>query len=136
MNTAPFSDTLSRGMKVNKEEMLAMLIAVEHYLKRDHAADLREWNRRCDVIGAAAKQVRTVTSETFVPRLQTTVPHLALRWDASAIKLTPLEVKQRLAEGEPAIEACPLTDGERLVFSIWMMQPEQRKWWRSGWRSC
>lgn len=123
LNTAPFSDTLSRGMKVNKEEMLAMMVAVEHYLKRDHAADLREWNRRCDVIAAAAKQVRTVTSEVIVPPIANHVPHLVLRWDASAVKLSPLEAKKLLAEGDPAIEACPLTDGERLVFGVWMMQP-------------
>ncbi|MCC7341709.1 MAG: aminotransferase class V-fold PLP-dependent enzyme [Bryobacterales bacterium] len=123
MNTSPFSDTLARGMKVNKEEMLAMLVAVECYLKRDHAADLREWNRRCDVIASAAKQVKTVISEVFVPPIANHVPHLALRWDASAVKLTPIEAMQRLAQGDPAIEACPLTDKERLVFGVWMMQP-------------
>lgn len=123
MNTSPFSDTLARGMKVNKEEMLAMLVAVECYLKRDHAADLREWNRRCDVIASAAKQVKTVISEVFVPPIANHVPHLALRWDASAVKLTPIEAMQQLAHGDPAIEACPLTDKERLVFGVWMMQP-------------
>lgn len=123
MNTSPFSDTLARGMKVNKEEMLAMLVAVECYLKRDHAADLREWNRRCDVIASAAKQVKTVISEVFVPPIANHVPHLALRWDASAVKLTAIEAMQQLAHGDPAIEACPLTDKERLVFGVWMMQP-------------
>lgn len=123
LNTSPFSDSLARGMKVNKEEMLAMMVAVETYLKRDHAADLREWNRRCEVIAAAAKQVKTVVSEVIVPPIANHVPHLALRWDASSVKLTPIEAMQRLAEGEPAIEACPLTDRERLVFGVWMMQP-------------
>ncbi|MDZ7639538.1 MAG: hypothetical protein U5J83_14985 [Bryobacterales bacterium] len=123
LNTSPFSDSLSRGMKVNKEEMLAMMVAVEHYLKRDHGADLREWNRRCDVIAAAAKQVKSVTSEVIVPPIANHVPHLVLRWDASAVRLTPPEAMKLLAEGEPAIEACPLTDGERLVFGVWMMQP-------------
>ena len=123
LNTSPFSDSLARGMKVNKEEMLAMMVAVESYLKRDHASDLREWNRRCDVIARAAKQVKTVTSEVIVPPIANHVPHLVLRWDASTVKLTPAEAMQRLAEGEPSIEACPLTDGERLVFGVWMMQP-------------
>lgn len=123
LNTSPFSDSLARGMKVNKEEMLAMMVAVEHYLKRDHAADLREWNRRCDVIAMAAKQVKTVTSEVIVPPIANHVPHLVLRWDAASVKLTPAEAMQRLADGEPSIEACPLTDQERLVFGVWMMQP-------------
>ncbi len=123
LNTSPFSDTISRGMKVNKEEMLAMLVAVESYLKRDHAADLREWNRRCEEIASAAKQVKTVASEVFLPPIANHVPHLALSWDPSTVKLSPLEVKQQLAEGDPAIEACPLTNKDRLVFGVWMMQP-------------
>lgn len=123
LNTSPFADTISRGMKVNKEEMLAMLVAVESYLKRDHAADMKEWNRRCDVIAKAAKQVRSVESEVIVPPIANNVPHLALTWDESVIKLTPPEAKQLLADGEPAIEACPMTNKDRLVFGVWMMQP-------------
>lgn len=123
MNTSPFSDTLARGMKVNKEEMLAMMVAVEHYMKRDHAADLREWNRRCDAIASAAKKVKTVESEIIIPPIANHVPHLALRWDASAVKIAPPAVKKMLAEGEPAIEASPMTNNEQLVFGVWMMQP-------------
>lgn len=123
LNTSPFSDTISRGMKVNKEEMLAMLVAIESYLKRDHAADLREWNRRCEEIATAARQVKSVESEVFLPPIANHVPHLALHWDQTLVKITPPEVKQQLADGEPAIEACPLTSKERLVFGVWMMQP-------------
>ena len=39
LNGPPNSDTIGRGMKVNKEEMLAMLAALELYTTRDHAAD-------------------------------------------------------------------------------------------------
>jgi uncharacterized pyridoxal phosphate-dependent enzyme len=38
MNTSPNSDSISRGQKVNKEEMLGMMVAVESYLARDHKA--------------------------------------------------------------------------------------------------
>src|SRR5260370_34049779 len=43
LNGPPNSDTIGRGMKVNKEEMLGMMVALETYLKRDHEADWREW---------------------------------------------------------------------------------------------
>ena len=35
-NAPPYGDTVGRGMKVNKEEILGMLIALEVYLARDH----------------------------------------------------------------------------------------------------
>jgi L-seryl-tRNA(Ser) seleniumtransferase len=123
LNTSPHSGTIARGMKVNKEEMLGMLVALELYLKRDHAADLREWERRVDTIARAVKKVKSVETEIHVPPVANHVPHLKIRWDTSVIRLTPLEVKQKLAEGDPAIEACPATNATELVFGVWMMQP-------------
>ena len=38
-NAPPNGSTVGRGMKVNKEEILGMLVAIEVYLNRDHQAD-------------------------------------------------------------------------------------------------
>src|SRR5260370_38436346 len=38
LNGPPNSDSIGRAMKVNKEEMLGMMVALETYLKRDHEA--------------------------------------------------------------------------------------------------
>jgi L-seryl-tRNA(Ser) seleniumtransferase len=110
-------------MKVNKEEMLGMLVALERYVKRDHAADWREWERRCDVIARAAGKVKTVESEVHIPQIANHVPHLKLRWDQAAVRISPPDVSRALAAGDPAIEACPLTNRTELVFGVWMMQP-------------
>jgi L-seryl-tRNA(Ser) seleniumtransferase len=123
LNTSPFSDTLARGMKVNKEEMVGMLVALELYLKRDHAADWREWERRSEVIARAAKRVRTVASEVHVPEIANHVPHLKIGWDQTVVRISPPQVKQALADGDPSIEACPMTNRNELVLGVWMMQP-------------
>jgi len=123
LNTSPYSDSVARGMKVNKEEMLGMMVAVELYLKRNHEADRREWDRRAAVIAEAAKKVKSVTSEVVVPPIANNVPHLKLRWDPGVVKIAPLDAKKRLQEGEPSIEACPMTNKDELVFGVWMMQP-------------
>lgn len=123
LNTSPHSDTIARGMKVNKEEMLGMMVALELYMKRDHAADRREWDRRADVIARAVKKVKSVETEIHVPPVANHVPHLRIRWDQSVVRMTPLEAKRQLAEGEPAIEACPATNSKELVIGVWMMQP-------------
>jgi hypothetical protein len=39
------------------------------------------------------------------------------------VRLTPIEAKRQLAEGDPAIEACPATSEKELVIGVWMMQP-------------
>lgn len=122
LNTSP-NGSLTRGMKVNKEEMVGMLVAVERFLKLDHAAERREWDRRADVIRKAAMKVKSVNSEIVVPPIANNVPHLKLKWDPAVIKLTPQEAMKKLREGTPSIEACPMTDREWLAFGVWMMKP-------------
>ncbi len=123
LNTSPYSDSIARGMKVNKEEMLGMLVALELYLKRDHAAESREWDRRCGVIASAAKKFPSVTTEVVLPPIANHAPHLYIRWDDAQLKIGPREVMKRLRSGEPSIEPCPLTDDKQLVFTVWMLQP-------------
>ncbi len=122
LNTSPYSDSIARGMKVNKEEMVGMLVALELYLKRDHAAEAREWDRRVEIIAREAKKVNTVTTEVHLPPIANHTPHLRIRWDQGVVKITPPEVMKQLREGRPSIEACPMTNKEALVFTVWMMQ--------------
>ena len=123
MNTSPNGDTIARGQKVNKEEILGMLVALELFVKRDHQADYKEWERRCKVISDAVSTVPTVTTEVWVPEIANQVPHLRIRWDADKLQLTPQEAMTRLRDGSPAIEANPSTNREQLVIGVWMMQP-------------
>lgn len=123
MNTSPNSDSIARGMKVNKEEMLGMLVALELYLKRDHAADWKEWERRCDVIIKAVRKVKGIDAQVTVPEIANHAPHIELRWDPAAVKATPLEIRKQLSEGSPAIEVGPSTNAKRMVIGVWMMQP-------------
>jgi D-glucosaminate-6-phosphate ammonia-lyase len=123
LNTSPYSDTVGRGLKVNKEEMLGLLVALENYLKRDHAAEAREWDRRVDVITKAAKKFPTVTSKVDVPEIANHTPHLKLTWDQSKLKISPLEVKKQMLEGEPSIEVTPSTTKDELVMTVWMLKP-------------
>jgi L-seryl-tRNA(Ser) seleniumtransferase len=122
LNTSPFSDTVARGHKVNKEEMLAMLVAVESYIKRDHQAEWREWEKRVRLIGDAVKPIRSVATEVWIPQIANQVPHLKIRWDRDTVKITVPEVVKKLREGEPSIEVVP-GSREELIVGVWMMQP-------------
>lgn len=123
MNTSPNSDTLSRGMKVNKEEMVGMLVALEAYLNRDHEAEGREWDRRVATIRKAVEKCKTVSCSIEVPPIANHTPHLKIKWDQSVVKIAPPDVLKELRAGSPSIEACPMTNKEMLVFTVWMMQP-------------
>jgi len=122
LNTSPYSDSVARGMKVNKEEMVGMLVALELFVNRDHEAESREWDRRVDVIRKAAEKVKSVSSDVEVLPIANHTPHLKLRWDQNVVKITPPEAMKQLRAGTPSIEACPATNREELVFTVWMLQ--------------
>jgi L-seryl-tRNA(Ser) seleniumtransferase len=123
LNTSPYSDSIARGQKVNKEEMLAMMVAIESYLKRDHEAEAKEWEKRGKIITDSISGMPSVTHETRTPPIANHVPHLHIRWDQSKIKLSPLDVMKQMREGDPSIEVTPSTNKEELVIAVWMLQP-------------
>mgnify|MGYP001570225848 CR=1 FL=1 len=126
MNASPNSDTVGRGMKVNKEELLAMMAAVESYLKRDHQADFREWEKRAKLIADYAASIRGVTAEIYVPEIANHVPHLRIRWDQSAVKIKVAEVVKQLREGRPSIEVVP-GSRDQLMVGLWMMRKDEAR---------
>ena len=106
LNSSPYS-AIGRGMKVGKEEIAGLLVAVELFMDRDEDAVLAEWERRCKHIGAAADGitgVRTVFLPPYSERIPPAVPHMVLELDAQA-PLSARAVRQALADGEPHIVA-------------------------------
>jgi len=102
-NANPHCGTIGRMMKVSKEDMIALLAAVERYVRLDHKAEWREWERRLAVIERALKDVPTLECERVVPPIANHVPHLILSWDEKRVKITRERLTRELAEGEPPI---------------------------------
>jgi len=123
LNTSPNSATVARGMKVNKEEIVGLLAALELYLARDHQADWKEWSRRAELIRDSAARVAGVTAEVYVPPVANRVPHVRISWDRSHLSLAPEEAMARLRSGSPSIEACPESDDKYLILNTWMLEP-------------
>jgi len=122
LNGPPNSDAIGRGMKVNKEEMLGMMVTVEVALKRVHDADWREWERRVKQIADSLGPLKAVKTELFVPEVTYSVPHLRIRWDEAALKITPTELIHRLREGEPSIEVRS-SPKDCVELGVWLLQP-------------
>ncbi|MBA2587543.1 MAG: selenocysteine synthase [Alphaproteobacteria bacterium] len=102
-NNSPTSATIGRGMKVNKEEMLGILVALESFLSRDHDKEWREWERRANVIVAAANSVPGVTAEMYLPEIFNRWPHIRVSWDEAKTGIARADVVRKLRAGEPSI---------------------------------
>jgi uncharacterized pyridoxal phosphate-dependent enzyme len=124
-NAPPNGNTIGRGMKVNKEEMLGMLVALELYLEKDHEKERREFDKRAETIRAAAVAVPGVSAEVFVPEVANHVPHLRISWDAAKAGLSAPDVVAAMREGEPSIGI--RSEGGALVIGVWMMRSGDEK---------
>jgi D-glucosaminate-6-phosphate ammonia-lyase len=121
LNAPPNSDSVGRGQKVNKEEMVGMLVAVELYLKRDHASEWKDFERRAAVIRESLNSVQGVKTEIWIGEIANAVPHVKVTWDQAAIPLSIAEAQKRLREGEPSIEVVP--GSREFMIGVWMMEP-------------
>jgi len=93
-----------RSMKVGKEEIMGMLEAVEMWVKRDHAAEWKEWESRLDYISAEVMKVPGITKTIHQPEdLSNHAPVLQLSWDAQKLGITGTEVEALLLNGNPRI---------------------------------
>ncbi len=127
--TNPHCGTIGRMMKVSKEDMVALLAAVERFVRLDHKAEEREWLRRIGVIEATLKEVPTLQCERIVPAIANHVPHLLLTWDEERLELTPALVTKKLAAGDPPIIVGRVSaTGEKgLLISVFVLQEGEER---------
>ena len=125
MHTPPRGETIGRGMKVNKEEVLGMLVALELYLNKDHDKEWKLWEDQIELISNSALTVEGVRTEIHVPKHANHVPSLRIRWDENKVKITADEARRQLREGHPSIQ----TVGNKTTIGIttWMMTPGQER---------
>ena len=123
-NTAPNSDTIGRSCKVNKEEMVGMMVALESFMKDDYASIYRGWERTAESIRGTFAKLPGVQAEIFVPEIANQCPHVRARWDSSKYAVSATTLMQKLRDGEPSIELVPApTAPDTIEIASWMLQP-------------
>jgi L-seryl-tRNA(Ser) seleniumtransferase len=138
-NNSPNSNTVGRGMKVAKEEIVGLVAAVDWFLEQDDAAMEAEYRARAERIAEQIKRVPNVQTQIFIPEVAANhVPHLLITYDQQQIKITGKEVMHRMRAGKPRIELNPSTGGppasaglpggaNTIVVGVWMLQPGEDK---------
>lgn len=129
LNANPNCGTIGRALKVGKEDMVALLAAVERFVRLDFDAERKEFDRRIGVIEKAMKAVPTVECERIVPAVANHVPHLQVSWDEKRVKVTRAKATRELAEGEPSIRIGRVsgTGDKGILISVLTLQPGEEE---------
>lgn len=125
MHMPPRGFNVGRGMKVNKEEILGMYVALEKFLSLDHAKVWKEWEDGIALIDNVVKKINGVSTDITVNPLGNHTPRLGITWDENKIKITGRELQEKLRQGNPSIEAGGSRKG--IGVTVWMMKPGQPK---------
>jgi L-seryl-tRNA(Ser) seleniumtransferase len=133
LNNSPYSNSVGRGLKVAKEEIVGLVAAVDWFLTQDDASLEAEFQRRAELIAAKVKTIPTVKTQVFIPEIANHVPHLLITYDQNRIKLSGTEVLHKMRAGKPRIELNPGTGGgpasaglpggpNTIIVGVWMLQ--------------
>jgi seryl-tRNA(Sec) selenium transferase len=103
----------ARGMKVGKEEAIAMLAAVEMWVKRDHKAEWNRWMSWLDHIAQRVSSVDGVTASVVQPEgLSNHTPSLKVLWDRQRLGTSGDLVARTLFETDPRIAVFATTSDD------------------------
>jgi len=126
LSAPPRGGTIGRGMKVNKEEILGMYVALDVYIKKDHNKEWKEWEAKVAHISDAVSGIEGVSTEVSVPPVANHTPYLKVGWDTAKINLTQEEMRERLRIGTPSIEV--ISGGENAIsMTVFMLKPKEEK---------
>lgn len=119
LNSSPHSDSFGRPLKVGREEIVGLLMAVEKYAKLDFEALDRECKRQAEYLRSAFASIPGVeTGFTPVDRTRN-VRRVFLKWDEKSKGMTTAEFEKQLWDGEPRI-AVQRYPGQGLLFTCFM----------------
>ncbi|MEZ5365941.1 MAG: aminotransferase class V-fold PLP-dependent enzyme [Bryobacterales bacterium] len=116
MNHMLDSDSVGRGMKVDKEGIMGIVAAVERFVNLDWEKQNAEWWARHDRIMSHLKDLPGVKAEplpedTAPPH----VPRIFVEWDEEALGLKSGDVARMMREGKPSIATLSSAYGFTLV---------------------
>jgi len=124
-NNNPYSNTIGRGMKVGKEEIVGMVAAVDWFLSQDEGAMMAEFQKRAERIAAQVKAIPTVQTKIFVPPVANHVPHLRVNFDQSRVGMTGQQIMDKMRKGSPRIELNPSVGPDFVTVGVWMLKPDE-----------
>ena len=127
LSAPPKGGNIGRGMKVNKEEIIGMYVALDSYIKRDHKKEWKTWEDRVAVIDNAVKSVAGVTTEVVIPPVANHNPSLLISWDPQKVKITRDGMGEKLRKGNPSIETIAWETENSIRITVFMLKPGQEK---------
>ena len=94
---------LGRGFKVDKEEIIGLLVALERFASLDQAADIKARERQLAVLARALEGTPHVRTTLLPSEATGRYPVLELAFDEAALKASAHQISKRLQANSPPV---------------------------------
>jgi D-glucosaminate-6-phosphate ammonia-lyase len=95
---------IGRAMKVGKEEIVGLVVALQRFAQRDEQAEQARWRAMMTHIAERVRGIRGVDARVQDPRSEPTpVPQVSIALDAELLGMSAYQVLNQLQDGEPGV---------------------------------
>lgn len=129
LNNSPYEDTLGRGQKIGKEEIVGMVKALELFLASDQEAMLQQYWRQLDYVANEVNKVPGVsTAYHYNPKqIANHTVGMDIYWDPRRISLASRDAIKELRDGKPSIMMGGGRQRDGLNLCPWQLKPGEEK---------
>jgi len=93
---------LGRGMKVDRQSVIGLLVALQRWMKMDHDRLLRTWNKKVNYLVKELNTLRGASAEPVVWR-NGKAYQARVKFDEKTLKMTLADVVESLKDGKPSV---------------------------------
>ncbi len=104
-----------------------MYVALDRYVKHDHAKEWKAWEEKISIIDKAIKGISGVKTKVVLPPIANHTPSLSITWDDKKINLTKESMGEKLRKGSPSIEVIAWEAVNNIRLTVFMLKPDQEK---------
>jgi len=116
-NAFPGSQGIGRAMKISKEQVVGLMVALQRYVSKNHDAEMREWTKTANRVSKRLNTIPHLKAEVTraTGRVRPLcIPRVEVRMDEEASGMTIPELVNELKKGDPIVETLAMTDGHSL----------------------
>jgi len=107
LNGFPSESVIGRTMKISKEQIVGLVVALQRYAEKDHEADMERWKAMTNWLVDELSGIPHVKAVPVFPSKgprPLCIPRVEVTWDERALNKSTLDVVNSLKSGDPAIE--------------------------------
>jgi D-glucosaminate-6-phosphate ammonia-lyase len=121
---------IGRAAKAAKEDIVGLIVALERYLQRDHAADIARWRAQIEVVGQVLRDVPGVETRCQHDETEYLLPQLEITFEPG-LRVDAHTLVQALEEGDPRVflfePAGPSALPNSIVVNPHLLQPGEER---------